>query len=307
MKHMLLFLCLLCLTILLLPFCSVADETPSDSDAFIPETIVPDELLKRCADVTYGAYSHHTYYSSFCGMERGYSIYLPADYNNGDKTYPVIYLLHGIFGNEYTFTGDNSNCLRELFGNMAHCGLSKEAVIVFPDMYARKDVKMTPAMNNETMTPYNDFVYDLTECLMPHIEESYRVLTGKENTGLVGFSMGGRETLFITLQHPEKFGYVCAIAPAPGLTPGKDWAMVHPGQLAEADAKFAPDTQAPYVLLLCCGTQDRVVGTFPASYHSIFTRNEVAHIWWEVPGADHDNTAIRCGLYNFLRIAFRSE
>ena len=289
-------------SLLLLPITCACAENSSGS--FVPETTVPDALTIHQENVAYGAFSHYSYDSSFCGMERGYSIYLPADYDTSDKEYPVIYLLHGIFGNEYSFTSDASSHLIELLGNMAEQGLSREAIIVFPDMYARKDTDQVPAMNVEAMKPYNDFIYDLTGCLMPHIESTYRVLTGKENTALAGFSMGGRETLYIALQRPDLFGYVCAISPAPGLTPGKDWAMEHPGQLAEAEAVFQESAEPPYWLLLCCGTKDSVVDTFPASYHAIFEANGVEHIWWEIPGANHDNTAIMCGLYNFLRITF---
>jgi len=287
--------------VLLFVNCACAEEAIK---AYEPVTTVPAELLVHNADTAYGAYSHHSYDSSFCGMERGYSIYLPAGYETSDRSYPVIYLLHGIFGNEYSFTADPGNHMIVLFGNMAEQGLAPEVIIVFPDMFAKTNNAQAPALNAEAMKPYDDFIYDLTECLMPHIESTYRVQTGKQYTALAGFSMGGREALFIALQRPDLFGYVCAISPAPGLTPGKDWAMQHPGQLAEDEAVYAEGAEPPYRLLLCCGTIDSVVGTFPASYHTIFERNGVDHIWWEIPGANHDNTAIICGLYNFLCVAF---
>ena len=52
--------------------------------------------------------------------------------------------------------------------------------------------------------------------------------------------------------------------------------------------------------MICCGTKDRVVGKYPLSYHEIFDRNGVPHLWYEVPDADHDSNAIRSGLFNFL-------
>lgn len=59
--------------------------------------------------------------------------------------------------------------------------------------------------------------------------------------------------------------------------------------------------------MVCCGTNDSVVGAFPKSYHDIMERNEVNHIWYEVPGADHNSYAIRSGLYNFIASIFKVE
>lgn len=81
----------------------------------------------------------------------------------------------------------------------------------------------------EGIAPYDNFINDLANDLMPFIEENYSVLTGRENQAIAGFSMGGREALYIGFTRPDLFGYVLAIAPAPGLTPGTDWAMTHPG------------------------------------------------------------------------------
>ena len=271
-----------------------------------------DEIEERCPvtytakrkDVTYGEFTHGTYDSKTCGLERGYCILLPADYST-DKKFPVLYLLHGIFGNEYSFSGDASNKIKEIVGNMAADGLIDETIIVCPNMYATSDPKQQPGFDAESCLPYDNFINDLVNDLMPHIESTYSVLTGRENTYLAGFSMGGRETIFITLQRPELFGYVCAISAAPGIVATTDKFMTHPGQLAESDVKFADDATTPNVFILCCGTRDSVVGTYPKSYHELLEANGTDHIWYEITGADHDNNAITSGLYNlFKQIAY---
>ena len=107
--------------------------TESKDAAFV----LTDEIEERCPvtvtatrkDVTYGEFTHGTYDSKTCGLERGYCILLPADYNT-DKKYPVLYLLHGIFGNEYSFSGDASNKIKEIVGNMAADGLIDETIVV---------------------------------------------------------------------------------------------------------------------------------------------------------------------------------
>lgn len=276
------------------------------------EFVLNGEIDERCpqiyetkrSDVSYGEFSHDTYYSNTCQMERGYSILLPADYSE-DKKYPVLYLLHGIFGDEYSFSNDKSNKIKEIIGNMAADGIIEETILVCPNMYAASDPDQKPGFDSESVLPYDNFINDLVNDLMPYIEGKYSVLTGRENTYLAGFSMGGRETIFITLQRPELFGYVCAISAAPGIVPAKDKFMVHEGQISEDEMKFADGATEPNVFIICCGTRDSVVGQFPKQYHELLETNGANHIWYEINGADHDNNAIKSGLFNlFKQIAF---
>lgn len=264
------------------------------------EIFCPESASATREDVTYGEFSHDTYFSKTCGMERGFSILLPSDYST-DIKYPVLYLLHGIFGDEYSFSGDDSNKIKEIVGNMAYDGLIEETIIVCPNMFAATDPDQKPGFDAEACIPYDNFINDLVNDLMPYIESNYSVLTGRENTYLAGFSMGGRETIFITLQRPELFGYVCAISSAPGIVPTTDKFMIHPGMMEESEMKFKDGAIEPDVFILCCGTKDSVVGTYPKSYHEIFETNGTSHIWYEITDADHDNNAIRSGLYNLFK------
>ena len=287
--------------------------TPTEAPTATPTPeptplVINDEIDVKCPasvtttrkDVTYGAFTHGTYYSETCGMDRGYCILLPADYST-EKKYPVLYLLHGIFGNEYSFSQDASNKIKEIVGNMAADGYIEETIIVCPDMYAKTDPAQKPGFDGESCLPYDNFINDLVNDLMPYIEKEYSVLTGRENTYLAGFSMGGRETLFITLQKPELFGYVCAISAAPGIVATTDKFMTHPGMLEESEVKFAENAVTPEVFILCCGSRDSVVGQYPKSYHEMLEANGSDHIWYEIPGADHDNDAIKSGLFNLFK------
>ena len=274
-----------------------------DLDGKIEETC-PAACSVARSDVKYGEFTHATYYSETCGLERGYCILLPADYNK-DKKYPVLYLLHGIFGNEYSFSQDPNNCIKEIVGNMAADGLIEETIVVCPNMFATTDPDQQPGFDAKACLPYDNFINDLVNDLMPHIESEYSVLIGRENTYLAGFSMGGRETIFITLQRPELFGYVSAISSAPGVVATADSYMSHPGQLEPDEVKFADGAVTPYVFIVCSGDKDSVVGTYPKSYHELLEKNGVDHIWYEIHNADHDNNAIKSGIYNLLKqVAF---
>ena len=282
---------------------SAAEEEPA-----VEEIVLNNEIEERCPasytytrkDVKYGEFSHGTYFSKTCGMERGFSILLPDGYSE-EKKYPVLYLLHGIFGNEYSFSGDSGNKIKEIIGNMAADKIIEDTILVCPNMYATSDPNQKPAFDSESCLPYDNFINDLVNDLMPYIESNYSVLTGRENTYLAGFSMGGRETIYITLMRPELFGYVCAISAAPGIVPTTDKFMTHTGQMAEDEMKFADGATEPNVFIICCGTRDSVVGTYPKSYHELLETNGSKHIWYEINGADHDNKAIQSGLYNLFK------
>ena len=280
------------------------------SDAYINTIKItencPEAEYERKDDVTYGTVVHKTYDSKTTGLTRGVNIILPPNYDEAKK-YPVLYLLHGIFGNEYVLINDNNNKIVEISGNLIAEGKAKEMIIVLPNMFAASDKDLQPGFTAESTAAYDNFINDLVNDLMPFMEENYSVLTGRENQAISGFSMGGREALYIGFTRPDLFGYVLAVAPAPGLTPGKDWAMTHPGQMQEDELKIKSSEETPYLIMVCCGTKDSVVGSFPKSYHNILDQNEVNHIWYEVPGADHDSNAIRSGLYNFITSIFKAE
>lgn len=267
------------------------------------EITMPSDLAKKRSDVGYGGLSKKTYYSTTCEKDRNVNILLPDGYTT-DKKYPVMYVLHGIFGTEDSMTDSGTNIITPI-GNMIADGTAKEMIVVFPYMYASKTQDVCTAIDVENSAAYDNFVNDLVDDLMPFIEENYSIATGRENTAVAGFSMGGREALAIGIAKPELFGYICGIAPAPGLVPGKDWAMEHPGTYTEDEAKF--DKIMPTMFMVCSGDKDSVVGTFPKSYHELFDKNEVTHLWYEIPGSDHGNPAIQSGIYNFCKYVFTAE
>lgn len=259
----------------------------------------PAEVYKKVEGRTYSSAQHITYDSKTTGLERGANVLLPADYDP-EKQYSVLYFQHGIFGDEYSLINDANNAIPEILGNLSAEGLAREVIVVFPDMYATSDSELKPGFTEEAVAPYDNFINELVDDLIPYMESHYSVLAGRENRGILGFSMGGRESLYIGINRPDLFGYIGAISPAPGLTPAKDWAMTHPGQMEEDELHFAEGAELPKLLMVCCGAKDSVVGQFPASYHKILEQNSVEHLWYEVPGADHDSQAIRSGLYNFM-------
>jgi len=265
----------------------------------VTQTHCPEYFCITRDSVTYGTREGITYYSETTGCERRANVLLPPNYSK-EKKYPVLYFLHGIFGDENSMIGEEANKLDIIFGNLIAEGKTKEAIIVFPNMFATGDPNIQPGFNSEQTAPYDNFINDFVNDLIPFVESKYSVISDREHRGLIGFSMGGRETLFIGLMRSDVVASFCAISSAPGLVPSQDNFMKHDGQFTDEKDMCLKTASKPDMIMVCCGTQDSVVGQFPSNYHRILTENGIEHLWFEVPGADHNSEAIRSGYYNFL-------
>jgi enterochelin esterase-like enzyme len=135
--------------------------------------------------------------SDILGMERNYAIYLPAGYDDTDRSYPVLYLLHG--------SGDNHTGWVQ-FGQVQHIadkaiadGKAAPMIIVMPDA----DTQVRGYFN----LPDGSFNYEnfFFEELIPFIEKTYRVRSDKRYRAISGLSMGGGGTTYYTLHHPDVF------------------------------------------------------------------------------------------------------
>lgn len=260
----------------------------------------PEGYDKPRDGVTYPEFQKFTYYSQTAGRDTKVNILLPANYSE-DKEYPVLYILHGFWDNE-DWMARSTVALSRILTNLQQDGEAEEMIVVLPYIFCSKDMQYCTGMDLANSLAYDNFINDLTTDLMPLVEEKFSVAKGRENTAITGFSMGGRESLFIGLEHPELFGYIGAVCPAPGLVPVSGSAM-HPGQLQPADMKF-PD-EKPYALLISSSKSDGTVGSFPNSYRDIFTQNGEEFLSHVMQSTGHDHTSVKPHLYNFFRIIFK--
>lgn len=256
----------------------------------------PAEEREEKSGVTYGTVQKVSYYSTTCKRTRCFNILLPANYSES-KQYPVLYAMHGYWQAEDTLIDetDKSMRLRQIIGNAIASGEAKDMIVVFPYIYASETQDSCSGMNEENNTAYDNFINELTNDLMPYIESHYSVKTGKDNTAIMGFSMGGRESLYISMKRPDLFGYVGAVCPAPG---------VSPGLIAKSDFQYTDES--PYLLLLTAGSNDTVVYSTPSGYHDILNNNGVPHIWHYVKDGYHGGNCIRAHMYNFVRAVFKA-
>lgn len=146
--------------------------------------------------------------SKILNMERKYAVYLPPDYESSERSYPVLYLLHGY--------GDNQTGWVQ-FGEVLYIadeaiksGKATPMVIIMPDASTGKTGYVNDIKNE---WKYEDFFF---EEFMPFVEKTYRIKGEKRYRAIAGLSMGGEGTFIYALHHPELFSSACPLSAATG-------------------------------------------------------------------------------------------
>lgn len=240
-------------------------------------------------------------------VTRKAKVILPKDYSE-DKKYPVVYMQHGIFGNETTLYG---NKVQNVFWNAMANGDAEEMIAVLPNACANETgqpvyIDNGNGFNVQHYAAYNNFLNDLNECLMPYINARYSTLTGRENTAICGFSMGGRVTLHIGFSLQDKFRYIGAFCPAPGIFTHNDNGVNETGLFTKETFTLQDQYMDDTLVMIVKGKNDDVVKQFPKDYTDALTANGVPHLFFEFPGG-HDGNVYKPGLYNFIRRIFHRE
>ncbi len=259
---------------------------------------VPSSVLKNAE----GKIEHITYFSKKANRNKGANVWLPPGYDSS-KTYPVFYVNHGYGGDESSMV--NGMGVREIATNLIKSGDAVPMIIVFTNQYTDPQHEKQTGNGQADVPGYDNFVEDLPDSLMPYIESHYPVKTGRENTAIAGFSMGGRESLYIGMKCCDKIGYIGGGAPAPGIFPTKDQFMTHPGVMSKDEIRIDPP-YSPYILMIAGGTSDNMVNDFPKQYSDLFTQHGTDNIYISVPGGGHDSSTVIPLMYNFIKYIFKA-
>ncbi len=140
--------------------------------------------------------------------DRKFAIYLPPDYETSQRTYPVLYLLHGA-GDDHTGWVQFGEVLHIADRTIAE-GKATPMIIVMPDANTGRR-----GYENDVKGEwrYEDFFF---EELMPFVEKNYRIKAEKRFRAISGLSMGGGGTFTYALHHPELFSSACPLSAATG-------------------------------------------------------------------------------------------
>ena len=156
-------------------------------------------------DVPHGKMSYCTYRSSVLNDWRPLVVYTPADYETSGKSYPVFYLVSGTTDTEETWFKVGK--LNTILDNLIADGKAEPMIVVMP--YGNMGETPMPA-SMAAVKFYEVFANELTECIMPYVEKSFRTVNDRDHRAIAGFSRGGGQSLYSALAHPELFAWLAS-------------------------------------------------------------------------------------------------
>lgn len=137
--------------------------------------------------------------------ERKYAIYLPPDYERSERSYPVLYLLHGL-GDDQTGWVQFGE-VKRIADEAITSGAATPMIIVMPNAKDGRSGYFNWIRKGDWQ--YEDFFF---EELMPHVEKAYRIKGEKQYRAIAGLSMGGGGTFLYAMHHPELFASACPLS-----------------------------------------------------------------------------------------------
>ena len=250
----------------------------------------PDGFDTPRNDIKKGKIDTIIYVSKTVGTKRRALVYTPPSYTKGKK-YPVLYLLHGIGGDEKEWLrgGQPQVILDNLFAE----NKVKPMIVVMPNGRAMKDDRaIGNIMAQDKVEAFAAFEKDLLNDLIPFIEKRYPVLTDKENRAIAGLSMGGGQSLNFGLRNLDKFAWVGGFSSAPNLK-APELLVTNP---EETKKKLK-------LLWISSGDNDGLI-SFSQRTHDYLVANSVPHIFYIEPGV-HDFTVWKNDLFMFSQLLFK--
>ncbi|MBQ9462060.1 MAG: alpha/beta fold hydrolase [Bacteroidales bacterium] len=145
--------------------------------------------------------------SDILGTEASFNVYLPAGYDKTDKSYPVIYLLHGLYGNysDWQVRGRMQAIADELMTT----GEARETVIIMPNAGHKNAHTEWNGYFNMPGWNYEDFFF---REFIPTVEKRYRIIADKGHRAVMGLSMGGGGSAVYCQRHPDMFSSCYAMS-----------------------------------------------------------------------------------------------
>jgi acetyl esterase/lipase/enterochelin esterase-like enzyme len=258
-----------------------ADDKPAFDDP-------PADFRAVRGNIPHGKLEMIEYDSKSVGTRRKMNVYTPPGYS-AERKYPVLYLLHGIGGDE---TEWQRYCTPGvILDNLIADGKAVPMIVVMPNGRARKNDR---AGGNpfESAPAFAKFEADLLEDVIPAIESRYSVAADREHRALAGLSMGGGQSLNFGLRHLDTFAWIGGFSAAPNTL---------------APAQLVPDPAAARgklkLLWLACGNKDGLLRV-SQGVHAFLKEHSVPHIW-HVDSHGHDPTEWAKNLALFAQRLFK--
>ena len=257
---------------------------PDDKAAFPDAPAGFDQVREGIA---HGKLEMVEYNSKSVGTKRKALVYTPPGYS-ADQKYPVLYLLHGIGGDEEEWRrGGQPNVILD---NLIADKKAVPMIIVMPNGRAQADDR-AGANPMATAGAFGVFDQDLLGSLIPFIQSKYSVKGDRENRALAGLSMGGGQSLNFGLGNLDTFAWVGGFSSAPNTKPAAD--LVPDADKAKAQLKL---------LYVSCGNKDGLI-RISQGVHAYLKERNVPHVW-HVDEHAHDFQHWKKALFQFSQLIF---
>ena len=241
-------------------------------------------------DIPHGQIDTITYPSTTVGTNRRAVIYLPPGFSK-KKKYPVLYLLHGIGGDEKEWL--NGGKPQVILDNLYAEKKIEPMIVVMPNGRAMKDDRATGnIMAADKVQAFANFGKDLLNDLIPYVEKRFPVIKDRERRAIAGLSMGGGQSLNFGLGNLDKFAWVGGFSSAPNTKRPEE--LVPDAEEAKKKLKL---------LWISCGDNDNLL-RFSKRTHDYLYEKNVPHIYYIEPGV-HDFKVWKNGLYMFSQFLFK--
>jgi enterochelin esterase-like enzyme len=237
----------------------------------------------------------------------GYAIYLPADYNP-DQRYPVLYIMYGYGGNQYSMFNSFLSVNRTADKMIAQ-GSMKPMILVVPDyknsFAVNSTLEQNPKSGGGTIGLYEDY---LIEELIPHIDQQFSTDESRDGRFIEGYSMGGFAALYLGFNYPELFSKIGAHSSAlwdytkSDLFIGqRDWLYTTPELRAQRDPFLLAKSQKlrnTYVYL-DVGSGDALYGVNERFYLHLLAQG--IRVQWHTSNGGHDVSYWGSNTENYFR------
>lgn len=229
------------------------------------------------------------YQSESVGTTRKANVYLPPKYD-AKKKYSVLYLLHGIGGdeNEWYKDGGVPNIIMD---NLYAEGKVADMIVVMPNGRAQKDDSRQGGFGS--FQAFGEFDKDLIGSLIPYIEKNFSVYTDKDHRAIAGLSMGGGQSLNFGLGHMDVFAYVGGFSSAPN--------TMRAAQLIPDVDKVKKENK---LLWMVCGGADGLMNN-SAQLKAFCDEKGIPCTLINYPEQGHNFVVWKYGLYNFAQLIFK--
>jgi len=241
-------------------------------------------------NIPHGRVDTIIYDSKTVGTRRRAIVYTPPGYSK-NKKYPVLYLLHGIGGDEKEWL--NGGKPQVIMDNLYAQNKAEPMIIIMPNGRAMKDDRaIGNIFDSAKVQAFANFEKDLISDLLPYVEKEYPVYVDREHRAIAGLSMGGGQSLNFGLGHLDTFAWIGGFSSAPNTK--------KPEELLPDPEKARKQLK---LLWISCGDSDRLI-SFSKRTHDYLQEHKVPHIYYIEPGV-HDFKVWKDGLYMFSQLIFR--